>query len=134
MTPSYLPSGTDRIFEASKRLEASKNIKADIVVNIQGDEPLIRGDVLDLVVKPLIADASIEMATLGSPLTSLEALTSSNTAKIVLNEKNEALYFSRFPIPFSREKMNQELNSSKKPCVLKHIGIYAYRRDFLKRF
>ena len=119
MTESALPTGTDRVWAAARGLGA------DIVVNIQGDEPLIDGRVLDALVEPLLKDAAIEMATLARALDE-ESLASMNTAKIVLNARAEALYFSRFPIPYSREKGGD--------CALKHIGIYAYRTGFLERF
>lgn len=129
MTDSNLPTGTDRVWQAVQE------IPADVVINIQGDEPLIEGALLDRLVEPFEMDRSLEMATLGRPL-DLEALQSPNTAKIVLNERNEALYFSRLPIPYSRK--SQESLAKTEPGgfdgALKHIGIYAYRRAFLERF
>lgn len=121
MTPSELPTGTDRV------KAALKNIDADIVINIQGDEPLITGDLLDQLAQPLIDDLSIDMATLGRKITQ-EDLLSKTTAKIVLNQNHEALYFSRFAIPYSRQP-STDLNA-----CLKHIGIYGYRRSFLEKF
>jgi len=121
MTPSNLPTGTDRIQKAIEGLEA------EIVVNIQGDEPLINGSVLDALVTPMLADASLEMATLALRLEAGD-LENLNTAKIVTDEKGRALYFSRFPIPFSRS------SEARHEIGLKHIGIYAYRRSFLERF
>ncbi len=124
MTDSGLATGTDRAWAA-----AQESI-AEVIVNIQGDEPLIEGQILDVLVAPFQSDAgqTLNMATLAREL-DLEALQSPNTAKIVLNQNNEALYFSRFPIPYSREK-----NPTIPNAALKHIGIYAYRRDFLRRF
>lgn len=122
MTASELPTGTDRIWQAAQ------GIDAEVIVNIQGDEPLIEGALLDRLVEPFDKDAALEMATLGRTLDEA-ALNSMNTAKIVLNAKDEALYFSRFPIPFSRNPTDPAAGPA-----LKHIGIYAYRRDFLKRF
>lgn len=124
MTDSELPTGTDRIHQAAK------DLSADVVVNIQGDEPLIDGALLDKLVEPFETDANLEMATLGRALDD-ESLQSVNTAKIVVNARDEALYFSRFPIPYSRNKvaMGQAISAA-----LKHIGIYAYRREFLARF
>lgn len=122
LTPSDLPTGTDRVWRAVE------NLDADVVLNIQGDEPLIEGRLLDQLVAPFEADADLEMATLGRPLDD-EALKSQNTAKIVLNHRAEALYFSRFPIPYSRVAASGAIEGA-----LKHIGIYAYRRAFLKRF
>lgn len=122
MTDSDLPTGTDRIWQAVQGIEA------DVVLNVQGDEPLIDGALLDRLVEPFESDPGLQMATLGREL-DLEALTSSNTAKIVLNARNEALYFSRLPIPYTRTEPTLPIRGA-----LKHIGIYAYRRDFLKAF
>jgi 3-deoxy-manno-octulosonate cytidylyltransferase (CMP-KDO synthetase) len=122
MTDSNLPTGTDRVHRAA--LETG----GDVVVNIQGDEPLIEGSLLDRLVAPFEENPVLEMATLGRELNQ-EALQSPHTAKIVLNERHEAIYFSRFPIPYSRVVVNGEPRGA-----LKHIGIYAYRRSFLERF
>ena len=127
MTDSDLPTGTDRIWQAARGLVGSP---LDVIVNIQGDEPLIEGTLLDQLIEPFEADASLEMATLGRPLDE-ESLRSVNTAKIVLNARDEALYFSRFPIPYSRGK---DSGANGYSAALKHIGIYAYRRSFLQRF
>lgn len=120
MTDSDLPTGSDRIWQAV----ANENV--DVVVNIQGDEPLISSKVIDPLVAPMLKDPGLSMATLGRPLQSgdLESIT---TAKIVMNKNLDALYFSRFPIPYSREK------GIEGGC-LKHIGLYAYRKSFLKEF
>jgi 3-deoxy-manno-octulosonate cytidylyltransferase (CMP-KDO synthetase) len=122
MTDSDLPTGTDRIWQAAQA------VVGDVFVNIQGDEPLIEGALLDRLVEPFLDDSELEMATLGRPL-DLDSLNSSNTAKIVLNERHEALYFSRYPIPYSRVQPGGSISGA-----LKHIGIYAYRREFLRRF
>ncbi|MGZ3724052.1 MAG: 3-deoxy-manno-octulosonate cytidylyltransferase [Bdellovibrionales bacterium] len=122
MTPADLPTGSDRVFAASR------NSAADVVVNIQGDEPLIRGEMLDQLVAPMLSDATLQMATLGRKLKEGD-LQSQNTAKIVLNKHSEALYFSRFPIPYSRvDAKGQEA------VCLKHIGLYAFRKSFLAEF
>jgi len=122
MTDSDLPSGSDRVWAAIQ------NIKADVVLNIQGDEPLITGELLDALTQPFFKDDSLEMATLGRKINPGD-LESKQTAKIVLNERGEALYFSRFPIPYSR------IDAPVKEAVcLKHIGIYAFRKNFLERF
>lgn len=126
MTDSELPTGTDRIWQAIERLEGSSDI--DVVVNVQGDEPLIEGKLLDRLVEPFLNDATLEMATMGLELT-METLLSPQTPKIVMNARDEALYFSRLPIPYTRQEPKLPLKAA-----LKHIGIYAYRRDFLKRF
>jgi 3-deoxy-manno-octulosonate cytidylyltransferase (CMP-KDO synthetase) len=122
MTDAELPTGTDRVWQAARWLEA------EVILNIQGDEPLITGELLDRLVTPFESDAGLEMATLGRALDE-ESLQSQNTAKIVLNHKGEAIYFSRFPIPYSRVKSDGAVSGA-----MKHIGIYAYRREFLERY
>jgi len=126
MTDSYLPTGTDRIWQAAR------NLDADVILNIQGDEPLIEGAILDRLVAPFEEDSGLEMATLGRALDS-EALESKQTAKIVLNHRDEAIYFSRFPIPYSRVGVADSAGGLP-DAALKHIGIYGYRREFLERF
>jgi 3-deoxy-manno-octulosonate cytidylyltransferase (CMP-KDO synthetase) len=122
MTDSDLPTGSDRVFAAVK------SSPVDVVINIQGDEPLITGELLDQLVAPMLEDPTLEMATLGRRLKPGD-LESRNTAKIALNHRNEALYFSRFPIPYSRiDALAQQAIS------LKHIGIYAFRKSFLAEF
>lgn len=126
MTSESLPSGTDRVYAASL------NEEADVIVNIQGDEPLIEARIIDDLVRPFSKDLNLPMATLARTLKPGD-LESPNTAKIVLNQKNEALYFSRFPIPFSRSNSSSDAWSFSEGCV-KHIGLYAYRPNFLKSF
>lgn len=125
MTESDLPTGTDRIFQAANQMDLQDD---DVVVNIQGDEPLIEGTLLDKLTEPFKQDAALEMATLGRALDE-ESLKSMNTAKIVLNKRSEAMYFSRLPIPYTRQA-----GESPFAAALKHIGIYAYRKSFLRRF
>ena len=122
MTPPDLATGSDRVYAAVR------DQAADVVVNIQGDEPLITGALLDRLVRPMRADPRLEMATLGRTMTAAD-LGSPNTAKIVMNAADEALYFSRHPIPFSRVAAPDEIDG-----CLKHIGLYAFRHDFLARF
>ena len=122
MTSSELPTGTDRIWAAIEKRDC------DIVINIQGDEPLIDGEIIDTLIEAFEKDSQISMATLGTHLTP-EELQSSNVVKIVVNQKNQALYFSRFAIPYSREKASNVIDGA-----LKHIGMYGYRKSFLKTF
>ena len=124
MTPSELPTGSDRIHAAIQ------NIDCDIVVNIQGDEPLVTGELIDRLAQVFIDDPNLDMATLAHPISD-EELESPNAVKVVLNHKDEALYFSRFPIPYSRSKAAEM--GSHEGC-LKHIGMYAYTKKFLKKF
>jgi 3-deoxy-manno-octulosonate cytidylyltransferase (CMP-KDO synthetase) len=122
MTDPSLPSGSDRVFAAVKDRDF------DVVVNIQGDEPLITGRLLDQLVAPMLSDAALEMATLGHRPRPGD-LKNPHTAKIVLNHRSEALYFSRFPIPHSRVDADGQ-----GAVCLKHIGLYAFRKTFLARF
>lgn len=124
MTSSSLISGTDRVNAA---LEGRSG---DLVINIQGDEPLISGVYIDNLVRLLLEGPQAEMATLGHPI-SHEELSSPNSVKVLINQNNEAIYFSRFPIPFSRVSPEQ---SVKIEGCLKHIGLYGYSRSFLKKF
>jgi len=97
MTDSELPSGSDRIHAAIK------DIDCDVVVNIQGDEPLVTGALVDKLAQVFIDDPRLDMATLAHPISD-EELHSMNSVKVVLNCRDEALYFSRFPMPYSRLK------------------------------
>jgi len=124
MTESALPSGSDRIWAAIK------NENCDVVINIQGDEPLITGVLIDRLIEPMLKDTTLEMATLAHPLTSDEELHSMNAVKVVVNQKGEALYFSRYAIPYSRLSAKQAGLGG----ALKHIGLYAYRKNFLGQF
>jgi 3-deoxy-manno-octulosonate cytidylyltransferase (CMP-KDO synthetase) len=105
-----------------------KDRNVEIVVNIQGDEPLLKGSLLDQLVTPFESDPKLNMATLGRTLNPGD-LESRTTAKIVLNNKGEAIYFSRFPIPYSRVDAPHGGG-----ICLRHIGIYAYRKQFLSEF
>lgn len=145
MTDPALPSGTDRVWAALKEAGLTG---VDIALNIQGDEPLIQAEPLDALIEAFVGRSEIDMATLGREIDlstgeGVEALQSLTTAKIVLDASDRALYFSRFPIPFSRVQpesagggaKNGNLPVSKVPgAVLKHVGIYAFRPRFLEKF
>lgn len=121
MTDPHLPSGTDRINAAVKGLEG------EIIVNIQGDEPLLHPEMLDLLVSPLLHDNSVLMSTLSGPI-SKDEVENPNVVKVIANQKGDAIYFSRFPIPYSRSK-------AEAPFICqKHLGLYAYHRTFLETF
>lgn len=124
MTESELPSGSDRIHAAIK------NEKCDVVVNIQGDEPLVTGELIDRLAQVFVDQPSLDMATLAHPI-SEEELQSPNAVKVVLNHNDEALYFSRFPMPYSRVSARDM--GTYEGC-LKHIGMYAYTSAFLASF
>ncbi|MCD6097413.1 3-deoxy-manno-octulosonate cytidylyltransferase [bacterium] len=115
LTSSAPRSGTERV------VEVARSLPADIYLNIQGDEPFLTGELIGKVVKGLVNSPDADVATLAVPATEEEYL-NPNVVKLVLDENGFALYFSRSPIPYFR----------KKACTpLKHIGIYAYRRDTL---
>lgn len=122
MTPSDLPSGTDRVWAAVKEMDV------DWVVNIQGDEPLITGEILDEILGALTGDPEFEMGTLSVPM-SLEGLNDPSVVKVVTNKNGEAIYFSRLPIPYSRIDASHQLS-----LCAHHIGLYIYRKDFLQKF
>ena len=118
MTSPACPSGTDRAAEVVRQLDC------DQVVNIQGDEPLMRPEMIDQLVDGL---ADYDMATLARLIESAEVLANPNVVKVVFDINGNALYFSRHPIPFVRDV------GATAPHF-KHLGIYAYRRDFLLKF
>ncbi len=125
MTDPDLASGTDRIYQAVLKL--SERPKADdVVINVQGDEPLIPPAWIEKMISMFKSDPSIQILTLAHPLTEDE-LDNLNSVKVVVNQLDQALYFSRFPIPHSRIKMSE-------PLSFKHVGIYGYRWKTLERF
>lgn len=123
MTSPEHPTGTDRLAEAVRSLP-----HADIIVNIQGDEPLIDPGLIDELAAAMAADPSLDMATAANPLDPTDpAVQDPNVVKVVTTLDGRALYFSRSPLPFFR-------NAVDGLPVLRHKGIYAYRRTFLERF
>lgn len=116
MTSPNHNSGTERVAEIAEKLNTS------IVINIQGDEPLIRGEMIDELVSAL-QDESIPMATLAAKVKDLKLLYEENTVKVVVDKHGFALYFSRSPLPFNPIDH-----------FLQHIGIYGYQKDFLLEF
>lgn len=134
MTSRRHASGTDRIVEALKQCEKrffgcaqGKKSNFGIVVNIQGDEPLVEPRAIDALVRRLWADPEAEMATPVCIIREREVAISPDTVKVALDVNGRALYFSRSPIPYYR-------HPSPGDFYYKHIGIYAYRRSFLERF
>lgn len=127
MTDSELPSGTDRVWAVAERCP-----DADVVLNIQGDEPLLKPQLLDTLVSVFSGQPDVSMATLARTFLSQGDFESPNTAKVILNHRSEAIYFSRFPIPYSRASYGGEETAS--DTVLKHIGIYGFKRSFLREF
>lgn len=123
MTREDHPSGTDRLAEVA--LQLGLNDEA-IVVNVQGDEPLIPVDLINEVAKTLQFKPHCAMATAAVAIHDQSEITNPNAVKVVLSKNNEALYFSRSTIPFDR--------SHSSPIYYRHLGIYAYRTGFLKAF
>lgn len=128
MTPKDAVSGSDRIAIAAKQIEGVK-----IVVNIQGDEPFIRGEMIDQAIEPLLFDQSVQITTLAKKIESIEDLKSPSVTKVVFDYQNYAMYFSRSPIPFVRDARTN-LDRINKADIYKHIGLYAFRIDALLKF
>ena len=124
MTSADHRSGTDRIAEAVSRLSAADR---DIIVNIQGDQPLFAPSQIDEVVKPLLDDPSVDFSTLIYRILRKEEISDPNAVKVVFDRDHFALYFSRSPIPYCRD-------AGGSPVYYKHHGIYAYRKSFLVTF
>ncbi len=122
MTSATHQSGTDRIAEVAAK------VHADIYINVQGDQPFTDPRDLDAVAAPMLSDVSIDMATLGTPIADLEEFRNPTKVKVVCDSSGNALYFSRSPIPHGRDIEGLPAGA------LRHIGIYAYRRDFLLKF
>ncbi len=126
MTRSDHASGTDRLAEAAELLDISES---DVVVNIQGDQPLFDPQVIEQVARPLLEDPALHMSTLIYKIIRPEEIDDSNHVKTVFDCHGNALYFSRAPIPFQRNPEEKE-----KPTYFKHLGFYAYRKGFLLTF
>ena len=125
MTRSDHPSGTDRIAEAARGMDA------DVIVNIQGDEPLIDPDLIDRVAEALAGGESWDMATAATPIQSAEELHNPDVVKVVRARDGRALYFSRSVIPFIRGAPSAY--GPVEGIHLRHVGLYGYRRTFLER-
>jgi 3-deoxy-manno-octulosonate cytidylyltransferase (CMP-KDO synthetase) len=131
MTPADCASGTDRI------AVAAAGIPADVLVNVQGDEPLVDPRAIDAAVAP-VRDDACEMATLSLPLTDVREMLSPDVVKLVCDARGDALYFSRSPLPFVRQGARTGAEESARAAVegglaRKHVGLYVYRRDTLLR-
>lgn len=128
MTPKDVPTGSDRIAIVAKEFP-----RADIIVNIQGDEPFIKGIMVDQLIEPLIFDNFVQVSTLVKKINSVDELISPSIPKVVFDYENYALYFSRSPIPFARQAKNEK-EALELADFYKHIGIYAFKRETLFRF
>lgn len=133
MTSPHHRSGTERVAEVAETLDA------DVIVNVQGDEPLIEPAAIDAAIEPLLLDSTLEMATTSEPITTATDIFDPNVVKVVTDSNGFALYFSRQPIPYPREAVRQagslQWALEQAPSLLqlyrKHSGLYAYRRSRL---
>ena len=126
LTSADHPTGTDRIAEVAQLLK----LPADtLVVNVQGDEPLIPPELINQVAQTLADNAACAISTVAVPIVDAVEINNPNVVKVVLNRSNEALYFSRATIPFVRDP-----DSKQAITHLRHLGIYAYRADFLEAY
>ena len=119
MTSPAHQTGTDRIAEVARGLDA------DLIVNVQGDEPSLAPHAIEQAVAPLAGDASILMGTLGAPLDHAADFANPHVVKVLVDGRGFALYFSRAPVPYRRHPTAVDTS------VMKHVGLYVYRRTFL---
>lgn len=132
MTREDHNSGTERLFEVAESFGWSDET---IVVNLQGDEPLIPPDYIRLVAEQLASQKKASVATLAAPITNAEDLFNPNAVKVVLNQEGYALYFSRAAIPWDRDKFPMNNDHDVLPdSFFRHIGLYAYSVGFLRRY
>jgi 3-deoxy-manno-octulosonate cytidylyltransferase (CMP-KDO synthetase) len=124
LTSAECATGTDRVAEVARAYEC------DLVLNIQGDEPLMRPEMIDQLVEGIQTDAGCVMATLARKITAAEQLTNPNVVKVVVARNGNALYFSRSQIPYVRDGAEPIRGAT----FFKHLGIYAFRREFLLKF
>jgi 3-deoxy-manno-octulosonate cytidylyltransferase (CMP-KDO synthetase) len=129
MTSAHHVSGTDRIAEAVAKLEIAPN---EIVVNLQGDEPLMPVGLIRQVADTLASHADAAVATACHPIHGRDEFLNPHVVKVVVDQRDYALYFSRAPIPWPRELMATQARTP--PRALRHIGIYAYRAAFVTRY
>jgi 3-deoxy-manno-octulosonate cytidylyltransferase (CMP-KDO synthetase) len=135
MTSPDHTTGSDRVAEVARKL------RSEIIVNVQGDEPLIQGSIVDKAIRPLLSDETISISTLMTEIDDVKEWLNPHIVKVVVDQKNFALYFSRSPIPFPRnvhiERIECNPFGTKRPLpkrIFKHIGIYVYLRKFLLHF
>ncbi|MDO3379370.1 3-deoxy-manno-octulosonate cytidylyltransferase [Geoalkalibacter halelectricus] len=128
MTRADHPTGTDRLAEVAALLDT------DLVVNVQGDEPLIDPRMIEEALAPMRTDASIPMGTLKTPIATVEEFLNPNVVKVVTDREGYALYFSRAPIPHPRDLAADLPQAMAQNAPFKHVGLYVYRRDFLLRY
>jgi 3-deoxy-manno-octulosonate cytidylyltransferase (CMP-KDO synthetase) len=127
MTPADMRSGSDRIALAARALPF-----AEIIVNVQGDEPLIPPAMIDEAIRPLLEDPSIEAGTLVRRLRSAQEMENPNIPKVLLDRSGRCMYFSRAAVPYGRGMTPEELIA--RVPVYGHVGLYVFRREFLLAF
>lgn len=134
LTSPQALSGTDRI------AEIAAGLRSQIIVNVQGDEPLIEPSTIDAAIEPLISDTELQISTTSEPIDSIEDVFNPNVVKVVTDLRGFGLYFSRSPVPYVRPAPGLTLDQSLRsdPRLLsnyrKHSGLYAYRSGFLQQF
>jgi len=131
MTSRAHATGTDRLAEAAAGTDA------EIVVNVQGDEPMLDSSFIDAMVAPLRVEPDLPMSTVSLPLTDVEEMLSPVVVKVVSDAHGNALYFSRSPIPYVRDAVDRPAAAAQavsRRLARKHVGLYAYRREALLRF
>ncbi|GAA6141133.1 3-deoxy-manno-octulosonate cytidylyltransferase [Hydrogenophaga sp. 5NK40-0174] len=138
MTSSHHPSGSDRLAEACGLLDLHGD---RLVVNVQGDEPLIEPALIDAVADALVRHPACDVSTAAHPIDNMADFLNPNVVKVVTDQTGVASYFSRAPIPWSREGMSDlskpaatNPNALPRPAPLRHIGLYAYKAGFLRQF
>ena len=121
-TSSEHSSGTDRV------AEVAKNIDADLVVNVQGDEPLIEPAMIEQAIRPFKVEENILMSTLKKKIENINEINNPNVVKVVTDDEGYALYFSRATIPYQQNNNDENID------YFKHIGLYVYEREFLLKY
>lgn len=131
MTSATHETGTDRL------AEVARNLQADVIVNVQGDEPLIDPTMIDQAIEPFLKNNDLKMGTLKTRIKCLHDFLSPNVVKVVTDTAGFALYFSRSPLPFFRDKwqdLKDDAFAAGRMLCYKHVGLYVYQRDFLLEY
>jgi 3-deoxy-manno-octulosonate cytidylyltransferase (CMP-KDO synthetase) len=124
MTEQAHRSGTDRICEAATKIGLNTE---DLIVNIQGDQPIFHPSIVSLLIKPFVEDRSVPMTTVKWKITDKDDIRNPNHVKVVTDRQGFALYFSRYPLPFFRDSESRQVH-------YKHLGFYGFRMEFLLKF
>ena len=131
MTDAAHKTGSDRIMEVARKLCLKET---EIVINVQGDEPLIPPEVVDQVAELLMNHEGFDIATLSEPMNNIRTVFDPNVVKVIVNKNKQALYFSRAPMPWDRENFDQGRTYASISRWRRHVGIYAYRVKTLREF